>query len=300
MSKLTSLHINLIGVGAALVLSLILYFFLIKPKNEEVESTKTSAAGTQGAGGTAEKVKEQKNILAKTKVDVAKTQADWAVNEEKYMPRIGFGTKDELLPTYENKIINLPTYFGEHLAAWYDAQRDEHVSRLPGVEFPIESFPTDPNAISQLTSLKFPMRDKWRVDMEAKDFDAAMAHLARFNNMRGLGMPVINNVTLQGTSPNLLLSYDLALYIIPRKAPPPSDPALMGAGGGATGGFGGGGFGGPGAGGPMSFSGGPGGLGAPQAAGLSSGVGAPNRTTPSGIASPATGGGKLGAASGDK
>jgi hypothetical protein len=285
MSKLTALHINLIGVGTALVLSLILYFVLIKPRNEEVQTTKTTTEGIRSSGGTQAAVDGKKRDLAAKIVEVKQTQEAWAVNEEKYMPRIGFGTTDMLLPTYENKLISLPTYFGERLTAWYEAQRDERVSRLPGVEFPIESFPTDPNAISSLTSLKFPMRDKWQVQMEAKDFDAAMAHLSRFNNLRGLGMPVVNNVALQGTSPNLLLSYDLALYIIPRQPPPPSDPRLTGAANAAGAGAGGGGFGG---GARPGFGGSPGGgmpgSGVPQMPGS----GAPTMSTPSGIASPAT------------
>lgn len=233
MSRLTALHINLIGLGTGLVLALALYFALIKPKKEEVATTQAAAEQTRTSGGTPTMVKTKETELAKTKQDVAKTQADWAVNEVKYMPAIGFGTTESLLDTYQNKIIKLPTYFGERLSAWYDAQRPE-VARLPGVEFPIDAFPTDPNAISQLTALKFP-KDRWQVQVEAKYFDAAMAHLSKFNDMRGLGMPVINNVALQGTSPSLVMSYDLALYIIPRQAPPPSDPRLTGQPTGAAG-----------------------------------------------------------------
>lgn len=292
MGKLTKLHINLIGAGTALVLALILFFVLIKPKNEKVETDRTALTQTQNAGGTDQAVATKKRELEETKQKVAQTQADWAINEAKYMPtRIRFGTTENLLNTYIQDVITWPTYFGERLSAWYDAQRPA-VSRLPGVEFPIASFPTDPNAISQMTYVKFP-QDRWQVQMEAKDFDSAMTHLERFNGMRQMGMPVIDSVALQGTSPNLYLTYTLALYIIPRQDPPQIDPRLTGAagaggapGGGAPGGFGGGGpaggmnIGPPGVSGAAGFSGGPG------------GGGAPNRTTPSGISGPAaTGGG---------
>ncbi|MCS6776460.1 MAG: hypothetical protein RMJ43_12260 [Chloroherpetonaceae bacterium] len=235
MQRLTMLHINLIGVGTAIVLAIALYFALIKPKNEELEQTRASVEQTRSAGGTQQQVSTKQRELEQTKQQVAKTKAEWAVNEVKYMPPpsvLDFGTQDDLLLTYQNKIIKLPAYFGERLSAWYDAQRPL-ISRLPGVEFPIDAFPTDPNAISQLTSLKFP-RDRWQVVVSAKYFDAAMEHLRRFNDMRGLGMPVINNVALQGNSPDLLVSYDLALYVIPREAPPPSDPRLTGRPGTAT------------------------------------------------------------------
>lgn len=273
MGKLTALHINLIGAGAALVLALILFFVLIKPKNEEVEKTKGEVTSTQSSGGTPDQVKGQERELADTKLKVAKTQADWAVNEAQYMPNIiTFGTTPDLLHTYEHRVITWPEIFGTKLASWYDAQRDEGVARLPGVEFPIDSFPTDPNAISQLTYLKFP-RDRWQVQMEAKNFDAAMAHLAKFNSMHQLGMPVINNVALQGTSPSLIMTYDLALYIIPRQPPPQGDPRLSGQAG-AGGAQGGGGS--PGGGAPIGGS---------QAA---------SRGAPSTITSPATGAGGSG------
>jgi hypothetical protein len=289
MGKLTTLHINLIGVGTALVLALILFFVLIKPRNEQVETDRSALESTRSAGGTQQAVAGKQRELEETKQLVAQTQADWAINEAKYMPRnIRFGTTERLLSTYINEVIEWPTYFGGRLAAWYDAQRPA-VSRLPGVEFPIPSFPTDPNAISQLQYIKFP-QDRWQVQLEAKDFDSAMNHLERFNGMRQMGMPVIDSVALQGTSPNLYLTYTLALYIIPREAPPATDPRLTGtpgaaggAGGGAAGGAPGG-FGGA----PMGPGGGPPGVsGAAGFGGASPGGGVPNRTTPSGISGPA-------------
>ena len=71
------------------------------------------------------------------------------------------------------------------------------------------------------------------MNIQARSFDAAMAHLRRFNDMSRHGMPVIDNVSLAGQSPNLQMTYTLALYIIPAHAPPPSDPFLTQPGGGA-------------------------------------------------------------------
>ena len=49
MSKLTALHINIIGFVVSIILSAVLYFALVKPLNEEIESTnllwKTHSAG---------------------------------------------------------------------------------------------------------------------------------------------------------------------------------------------------------------------------------------------------------------
>jgi hypothetical protein len=86
--------------------------------------------------------------------------------------------------------------------------------------------------------------------------------------MRGMGMPVIDNVALQGTSPNLTMSYNLALYIIPRNPPPQSDPRLTGQ--------------------PTAAPAGGAGAAA-GAAGYGGSINVPSSTAP-----PAPGGGKLG------
>ena len=78
--------------------------------------------------------------------------------------------------------------------------------------------------------------------------------------MRGFGMPVVDNVELQGQSPDLTMTYDMALYIIPPANPPAPDPVIGAGGGGgapAQTGFGGPGSGGrPGGGGRTAMPGG--------------------------------------------
>lgn len=234
MSRLSLLHLNLIGIGTALVLAAILFFALIKPKQEEVKKVGDEATASENAGGTPTKVSGKKKDLEKTKLEVAQTKSLWEVNERKYMPTLDF--QGDLLETYQNKVINIPATWGTWVTKWYDAQRNLGVARVPGVEFPVQAFPADPNYISTIQYLKFPT-DRWPVTVEAKSFNAAMAHLRRFNDMQGHGMPVINNVALEGQSPTLLLTYDLALYVIPGKTPPSADPILTRAAGGAGGGM---------------------------------------------------------------
>lgn len=255
MSKLTALHINLIGFGAALVMSLILFFVLIKPKNEEIATSKAATDAAVQAGGTPERVASHQKDLAKAKQDTKVITAAWAINQARYMPRIAFSPQQKstnLLNLYEfsglysdGKVYgfrDLPTVWGLKVKNWYDAHYREGVTRDFNQDFPIDSFSTDPNDISKMTSITFPQSKPWHVGVIAKSFDAAMLHLRRFNSMRGFGMPVVDGVALEGQSPSLRMTYDLALYVIPPAAPPPPDPVIQGSGGGGApagpGGFG--------------------------------------------------------------
>ncbi len=284
-SRLTALHIHIIGVTATIICAAILFFLLIKPKVEDTKTVLASADSIEGSGGTPEKVAAHKKDLGKAKATAVETNEKWLVNDRKYMPGLNFN--GDLLDTYENKLIKIPSQWGQWVAAWYDGQRNLGVSRFPGVEFPIDAFPADPNSISELSSLRFPRSGFWNVGVEAKSFDQAMAHLKRFNNMERHGMPVIDNISLSGQSPNLSMSYTLALYIIPSADPPVADPVISAPAGGAAGGLGMGrrgmmgGMGGPGGmmggapmmgGGPMM--GGPGGAGGMMPRG-GAGAGAP-------------------------
>ena len=225
---------------------------------------KLAADQTEQNGGTDAKINQKKTELASTKKDAAKTEADWNVNVVKYMPSFPYNDKTNDLELYFFPPVgksskgqlygfrDIPTVWGQWVTAWYDAQRNSGVAREPGTEFPIPEFMADPNQLTTRLAdhLTFPADGKtWPVRMQCKTFDDAMNHLRRFNSMEHHGMPVINNVALAGQSPNLELSYDMALYIIPRTAPPKTDP-MIGGGTGAPGAGGGGGFGGPGFGGP--------------------------------------------------
>ena len=282
MSKLTLLHINIIGVVVGLLLAGILWFTLIKPKNEEIETTKSSADAIEQAGGTDPQIATKKQDLVKTQKAAAKTEADWNVNVVKYMPSFPYNEKTNDLELYFFPPVgksskgqlygfrDIPTVWGQWVTAWYDAQRNQGVAREPGTEFAIPEFMADPNQLTARLAdhLTFPLDGKtWPVRLQCKTFDDAMSHLRRFNSMEHHGMPVINNVALTGQSPNLELSYDMALYIIPRTAPPVRDPMI----GGGTGAPGAGGMGGPMGGPPGGFPGMPGSGGMGGSAGMGGG-----------------------------
>jgi hypothetical protein len=251
MSKLTLLHINIIGIVTTLLLAIILFFVLVKPKQDDIATTQASLKSTIDAHGTPEDVAQHKKDLEKTKKDAAFQQAEWAKQAQYYMPALPYTDKSDPMQAYFFQPVgtkgnqrygfrDLPTVYGRWLTAWYDAQRNSGVARQPGTEFPIDAFPPDPNYIATIDHLTFPKDGTpWPVNLDCKSFDDAMAHLRRFNTMQKHGMPVVNNVALSGQSPHLNLSYTLALYIIPATAAPPADPRINGAKTGAAAGMGG-------------------------------------------------------------
>ncbi len=265
LSRLTALHINIIGIVTALILSVALFFFLIKPKNEQLEQKKTETATVEGAGGTQVAVNGKKTELKREQTSAAKVKEDWSHDSVYYMPRFNLGAKADPLADYHNAfytnergeekgVKEIPTEWGRWVEKWYDAQARNGITRGNPI-FPIEAFPTDPNAFISVikpssngtSQLTFPAPGKpWQVTVICKDFDSAMHHLEQFNRMKGHGMPVISNVALEGQSPFLTMTYDLLLYVIPNADPPPVDSRIAPAGGstgGGGGGFGGGSFG---------------------------------------------------------
>lgn len=260
LNRLLWWHILLIGVGASLILAIILYFAMIKPKGEELASTKADADSTEQNGGTQQQVDSNKKKLADAKKDTIRINQQWEQDSHLYMPALAFGP--DMLVNYENKVLvengkpvgvrDLPTTWGRWVTLWYESQAKAGITLPQGMGFPIAAFPADPNKISSLTSLSFPQDKPWHVTVMAKSFDQAMAHLKRINGLYRHGMPVIDNVALSGQSPDLQMDYDLIFYIIPPSQPPAADAKIGGAAGGG-GGNGPAGFGGPGGPGFSSF-----------------------------------------------
>jgi hypothetical protein len=249
MKKLTWIHINVIGAVFCLVLAVSLYFALIKPKKDETEKTRTETASIESSGGTQVAVSGKQTELKRTKETNQKNEAAWQVNARRYMPQLNFAKDVDTIYAYYNAtyigpngtrygLIDMPRIWGEWVTQWYDAQRNMGINRL-GTVFPIPAFPTDPNSLADMQQFAFPEAGKpWQVMVRARSFDDAMAHLERFNTMGGHGMPVVNNVRLQGQSPDLMMSYDLAMYVIPGSAPPPRDGRVGGVAAGGAGGSG--------------------------------------------------------------
>ncbi len=268
--KMTLPQLHITGFALVLVLFLLLWGFGVRAYTNKQADLEKDTKAKQDNGGTAEKVQAKTKELEKEKKNSKQAEADWKVYSGKYMPDLNFSEKTDLITLYQTGLVkvdgatyglkDMPTVWGRWVESWYDAQRDKSVTRnVP--TFAIGSYATDPNTISTLKSITFPDGGKpWAVSVTAKDFDSAMAHLRRFNSMEHHGVPVVSGVAISGHSPNLLLNYNLALYVIPGAEPPKQDPRIGGAAksGGAGGGMSGmmPGMGGM-SGGPSGMSGGP-------------------------------------------
>ncbi len=240
--KLSALHVHIIGGVVFLLLGLILFFGMIKPKNQDTETAKAAASAAEGAGGTDSALSKAKKDLVSAKQDTVKINSDWSIYARKYMPNYNLD-KDPLVAYFGGgkgqklSVNDIPAEEGTWITKWYDAQRSEGITRAEGVEFPIGPLATDPNGVASLTSITFPGgKQPWNVTLVCKSFDQAMAHIRRINGMTGHGMPVISEVALSGQSPELTLSYTLAMYVIPWTAPPAADTRIGAGGGGGTGG----------------------------------------------------------------
>ncbi|MEN3000898.1 MAG: hypothetical protein ABDI19_03540 [Armatimonadota bacterium] len=101
--------------------------------------------------------------------------------------------------------------------------------------------PTDPNQIPSL-ALVFPIG---QVQVRASSFEALLNHVRKWNEVPNL-LVLVDGLTVQGTSPNLIGSYTLTVFVYPKgPAGPPVPSGTGGGAGGAMPGGMGGGFGGP-------------------------------------------------------
>ena len=246
MNRLLGWHWLLIGLGASLILFLILYFAVIRPKTLETASVLTEASGIEELGGTPDKVRQKNGELKKAKEETARIKRAWAIGSAVYMPTIEFG-KDPL-SAYESiqssgvyrfngkvyGVKDLPSVWGRWISYWYASQARDGI--VPITTFPIEAFSSDPNDVSTLKSISFPQTKPWEVEVVAKNFDAAMNHLRQFNGIKKHGMPVVDKVAITGQSPNLHMKYALQMFVIPPTPPPAPDPRIGSTGGGAGGG----------------------------------------------------------------
>lgn len=287
MSRLTLLHINIIGVVVALIVAGGLYFTIITGAQEERKKAEESFHGVEGR---AAKYDTAKKALAKAQQDQAQAKADYARFEAQYMPILGY-TGDRMTTMmrvfWPNGGKSWPERFRRTLFTYMNAERKRTgVTWLNPEVVTLGPYGPDPNAISYgpVLTYSYPMQ------VRAKSMAALNAHLRNWPSIKSAGVPVVSGLQVQGNSPNLTATYNLALTIIVRDTIPPADTRVGGSGSGSGGG-GGGGFGTPG--GPRG--GGPGGFSAPMGGGGFSAPQGGGSGGPSGSGGGGMGAGRTGA-----
>lgn len=307
MSKLTILHINIIGAVVCVIVAVALYFTIITAGFEDVNKAQAALKAVQD--------REAKFTTAQKALETAKKNrdlaiADYRLFEAEYMPVIGYpplGSKptgDERLKLmmrlfWPNNGRSWPERFIKLVRGHMAAER-----KVNGIEWEnpgvltLPAFGPDPNTIEAAQpgeGLGPVLHYRYTMSVRARSLDALMRHVRNWTTARSMGVPTVEGLQITGNSPDLRATYTLTLTIILRdeefKRIPPTNPRIAGSGGGGGGGMmgmmgmmgmgGRGGMTGPpmmGGGAPMMGGGPPvmgGGMSMPMGMGMRSGGGPP-------------------------
>jgi hypothetical protein len=244
MGKITQLQVWIIAIVLSIISGVLIYFLLIKPANEEKAAADAKfTAAKQIADQEPAKIKEMAAAVANTR----KNEANWRRYEAKLMPNIKL---DNLYTGMRQVWIEQIKTLGPKVDAYL--RKDKSV-RVLQANFQLPPPPTDPNAINR----KYFEYSLGTVSVMGT-FENITKHVERWNNFDRLVLA--DGLTLSGNSPQLVGTYTLRAFVLPRNADKPG-AAWPSAGGGQGGGMPGmGGMGGPGmmgpmGGGPMGMSG---------------------------------------------
>ncbi|MBM3494248.1 MAG: hypothetical protein FJX72_08005 [Armatimonadetes bacterium] len=287
MSKLTLLHINIIGVVVALMVGAGLYFTII---TGAMKTKADAQAALDEVQGRADKLPTATRALEKAQKDKAVAEAEWSVFERQYMPVIGY--TDNTLTTWmkvflPNKGRSWPERFIRTVRGHMERERKANgiVWENPGA-IVLPAYGPDPNTIQVGAANEGfgpVLHYAYQMSVRARSIEKLMQHIRSWSSLSQAGVPVVDGLQVAGNSPNLSATYNVTFTIIVRDKTPAPVTRISGSGGG-TGGMGGG-MGGPmgGMGMMPGMAGGPGmmpgmaggpGRGGPQA-GSSMGMSAP-------------------------
>lgn len=240
MSKLTLLHINIIGIVVALIVGAGLYFTII---TGALDAQKKADSELAAVRTRAEKLPAATRALETAQKDKAQAEAEWAQYERQYMPVIGY--TDNTLTTWlkvfvPNKGRSWPERFirtiRQHMAA--ERKRNGIVWENPGA-LVLPSYGPDPNTIqvaAQGQGFGPVLTYTYQMSVRARTLDKLMQHIRSWSSLAQAGVPVVDGLQIAGNSPNLSATYNVTFTIIVRDKTPAQMPRITGSGGGAMGG----------------------------------------------------------------
>lgn len=246
MSRLTLLHINIIGAVVAIIVAVALYFTIITSANDQIAKNETEYNAVHSE---AQQLGAAKQHLAKAQREKAETEQAWNVYKVAYVPQLGYIASDRLATMmrvfWPNGGRSWPERFIKGVRHHMNQERKAHgiVWENPGVLM-VPSYGADPNAIDMGDAsphvIHMPI---YAMTVRGKNLNALVQHIYSWNNVTGLGVPVVSNASISGNSPNLVLNYQLEFTILVEEPIPPQNPRVGGTAGGGAGGGGGGGRG---------------------------------------------------------
>jgi hypothetical protein len=270
MSRLTLLHINIIGVVVALIVAGGLYFTII---TGAIDARTKAESDLKGVKDREAQFGTHEAMLAKANRDKVEAEKNYALYKRDYIPVIGYKTNrlDTMRYVFwPNNGKSWPERFRRTLSAYMNGERRRNgVVWLNPEVTAMGPFGPNPNTIDagrQGEQLGPVLHYDYQMQVRAPSMSALNRHLRNWPSIRKAGVPTINGLQVTGNSPSLQATYNLTLTIIVEEPIPALDGRLGGTssggggGGGGRGGFGGGvspGGGGPGGGFPGSGAMGP-------------------------------------------
>ena len=259
MARITRPQVMIIGGVLALLIGIGFFFGLIKPLNEAKAEAETKY-NTQKA------IADQRAAAMKKKADnqriVDKAKRDWSVYDNQLMTYTGKDHRKHPVVDTSNLFTAMQQRWDEQTVRLgplvkYFLEKDKSV-RIVQANLAVQAPPSDPNAANTKV-IELPLGTV----TVAGTFENILRHVDRWNKFNRL--VVVDDLALQGNSPQLVGSYKITCYIFThsdKTGDPVPQAGSGGAGGGGGfggpgGGFGGGGY--PGAGGAVTPRGGSGG-----------------------------------------
>jgi hypothetical protein len=250
MSKLTLLHINIIGVVVALMVGAGLYFTIITGAMDAQKKADSELAEVRGR---ADKLPTATRALEQAQKDKALATAEWGVFEKQYMPVIGY--TDSTLTTWmkvfiPNKGRSWPERFIRTVRQHMEKERRANgiVWENPGA-IVLPSYGPDPNTIqvgANGEGFGPVLHYSYQMSVRARSIEKLMQHVRSWSAISGAGVPVVEGLQIAGNSPNLTAGYSVTFTIIVRDKTPNPVNRISGSSGGAGGMGAMGGVGGPG------------------------------------------------------
>lgn len=239
MSKLTLLHINIIGVVVALLVGAGLYFTIITGAMDAKAKEETALAGVQER---ANKLSTAERALKQAKADKVLAERQWSAYETQYMPVIGY-TKDRLTTWLKvflpNKGRSWPERYirtiRSHMAS--EQKANGIVWENPGA-IVLPAYGPDPNTIdvgAQGEGFGPVLHYSYDFAVRARSLGKLMQHIRSWSSLRQGGVPVVDGLQISGNSPNLRATYTVTFTIVVRDKLPDAVGRISAQGGGQSG-----------------------------------------------------------------
>ena len=220
-----------IGLVATIVVAAAIYLLGIRPAVQNIAYHETY---NESLRQKAAMIPQAQALVRDAERKVKESEAALAVIQRRRMPKstISLANRLQAWVQWHDMVREI----GKKLEAW---PVKTGVQRLYAVQLP--GPPTDPNQIPSLV-LVFPIG---QVQVRASSFNALLNHVRKWNEVPNL-LVLVDGLAIQGTSPNLIGTYTMTVFVYPLGPEGPTVPSGSGGGtGGGMPGAPGGCFGGP-------------------------------------------------------